>query len=74
MWKNMVRAGEAKMLDQLVAVYPDGLTRQDLGERTGFTATGGTFSTYLGTLRRNGLVEADGELLKASETLFIDGA
>ena len=74
MWKHMLRGGEAKMLDELVAVSPEGLTRQDLGERTGFTASGGTFTTYLGTLRRNGLVEVDGDLLRASETLFIDGA
>lgn len=74
MWKRMVRAGEAKMLDELVAVYPDGLTREQLGERTEFTASGGTFSTYLGTLKRNGLVEVDGDHVKASATLFIDGA
>lgn len=39
MWRSALRAGERSMLDVLVET----------------TASGGTFSTYLGTLRRNGL-------------------
>jgi hypothetical protein len=35
------------------------------------TASGGTFNTYLGTLRRNGLAEVLGSEVKASDTLFI---
>jgi hypothetical protein len=30
-----------------------------------------TFNTYLGTLRRNGLVEDEGGTVRASETLFL---
>lgn len=45
------------MLDELIAVYPVALTREELGERSGYTASGGTFGAYLGTLRRNGLIE-----------------
>ena len=71
MWKSALREGERKMLDQLVEVYPEAMTRQELGERTGFTHTGGTFGNYLGTLRRNGLVEVDGNDIRASETLFM---
>ncbi len=59
------------MLDELVAVYPHGLSRDELGERAGYTASGGTFGTYLGTLRRNGLVEMDGGEVRASEALFL---
>jgi hypothetical protein len=57
------------MLDELIAVYPDALTREDLGERTGYTASGGTFGSYLGTRRRNGLIEVDG--VRASAGLFM---
>ncbi|MBE7474271.1 MAG: ATP-binding protein [Anaerolineales bacterium] len=71
MWREALRAGERKMLDELVAVYPDSLSREELGTRAGFTVSGGTFGTYLGTLRRNGLVEVDGDQVRASETLFL---
>ena len=61
------------MLDALVAAYPGWLTREQLGERAGFTPSGGTFGTYLGTLRRNGLATVEGDTVRASETLFIGG-
>jgi len=74
-WRGALRAGERKMLDILVEVYPDTLSRQDLAERTGFEASGGTFGTYLGVLRRNGLIEVRGPEVRASDTLFMgDGA
>jgi hypothetical protein len=71
MWRQALRAGEWRMLEALVAVYPDALSREELGEQTGFTLTGGTFGTYLGTLRRNGLIEVQGQDLRASDTLFL---
>jgi len=71
LWRGALRGGERKMLDELVDVYPGALSRAELGERAGYTASGGTFGTYLGTLRRNGLVEVDGDAVRASETLFL---
>jgi uncharacterized protein len=71
MWRGALRGGERKMLDELIAVYPAALTREDLGERTGYTASGGTFGAYLGTLRRNGLIEVDGDGVRASGGLFV---
>lgn len=71
LWRGALRAGERKMLDELVAIYPHALTREELGERTGYTASGGTFGAYLSTLRRNGLVAIDGDAVRASETLFL---
>jgi hypothetical protein len=70
MWRSKLLAGERKMLDRLVETYPDPMTREKLGEETGFTATGGTFGNYLGTLRRNALVIVEGENVKAADTLF----
>lgn len=72
MWRSRLKAGEAKMLDALVEIYPDPMTRAVLGDVTGFTHTGGTFTTYLGTLRRNYLIEVRGDQVKASPTLFVD--
>jgi hypothetical protein len=72
LWRGALRAGERKMLDELVAVYPGMLSREELGERAGYTASGGAFGTYLSTLRRNGLAEVDGDIVRASETLFLN--
>jgi uncharacterized protein len=65
-WRSALRAGENRMLDELLQVYPETLSRSDLGDRSGFAASGGTFSTYLGTLRRNGLVEVHGSEVRAA--------
>ena len=51
MWRATLRADERQMLDRLVTVYPQGMTRESLVGQTGFTPRGGTFGTYLGTLR-----------------------
>jgi hypothetical protein len=70
MWRSKLLMGERKMLDALVEAYPNTMTRQELGERTGYSADGGTFGTYLSTLRRNGLAVVAKDDVKASETLF----
>lgn len=59
------------MLDELVAVCPHALTCEELGERAGYTASGGTFGAYLGTLRRNGLIAVDGEAVRAGKALLL---
>ena len=63
-WRGYFLAGERKMLDVLVDVWPDAVTRAELGKRTGFEASGGTFGKYFGTLRRNGLLRVDGERVR----------
>jgi hypothetical protein len=71
LWGESLRAGERRMLETLVAAYPAALPRAELGERTGITVSGGTFGTYLGVLRRNGLATVDGDQVAASPTLFL---
>lgn len=71
-WRSALRRGERQMLDELVRIYPDTITRDELGERAGYTASGGTFGNYLGVLRRNGLVEAEGGMVRASDALFME--
>ncbi len=70
MWRGKLLAGERKMLDVLIEAYPKAVTRQELGERTGYESTGGTFGNYLGTLRRNALAAVKGDTVTASESLF----
>jgi len=72
-WRRALRAGERRMLDVLLEARPNRLTRAELGIRSGFESSGGTFGTYLGSLRRNGLVDVDGDQVRVSETLFLAG-
>jgi len=69
-----LRAGERKMLAVLAQRYPMKFTRAQLGTLAGYTASGGTFGAYLGTLRRNGLVEVDGDGVRAGAGLFLSSA
>jgi hypothetical protein len=52
-------------------VYPDGLTRAELGERAEISSTSGTFGDYLSALRRNGLLDETGDRIRAGEALFL---
>lgn len=74
MWRTALRAGERKMLDVLIGYYPAAISRIELGQEAGFEPGGGTFGTYLGSLRRNGLIEVEGNEIRASDTLFAVGA
>ena len=64
MWRGKLPAGPRKMFEILYTMWQDGnelkLTREDLAEQSGFTASGGTFSNYLSLLRRNKLIVETG--------------
>lgn len=70
-WRAALKAGARDMLDALVAAHPRSLTRSELAARANLELTGGTFGTYLSTLRRNGLIAVDGDRVTASPTLFL---
>lgn len=70
MWARALRAGAYRMLDRVVAAKNAGIGRTALADAVGMEARGGTYNTYLGDLRRNGLiVERDGVIF-ASDILF----
>jgi hypothetical protein len=69
-YRRILRAGAAKMLDGLIDAYPNGLTREELGAAADVVTTGGTFSTYLSDLVRNGLAERQGDHVIATEVLI----
>lgn len=72
LWRSKLLRGEREILDLLIGRYPDGMSREEIGQQAGFEASGGTFKNYLGTLKRNELaVERDG-LVRASDTLFLE--
>jgi hypothetical protein len=72
LWRSVLRAGERRMLDVLIEARPGEITREELGARSGFEASGGTFGAYLGTLRRNDLADVSGDLVRVSEQLFVE--
>ncbi len=59
------------MLDLLIDAHPDALTRDELAQRAGYEISGGTFNTYLSTLRRNGLAEVTKDTVRADDVLFL---
>ena len=69
-YRTILRAGAVKMLDALIDAYPDVLSRDALGERAQLSTAGGTFSTYLNELIRNGLAERDGTDVRATDILM----
>jgi hypothetical protein len=67
LWMGIVGGGAARMLGVLADAYPEKVSRLDLAERAELTASSGTFTTYLGKLKRNGLVFGRDPLQAAPE-------
>lgn len=67
---SILRSGASRMLQAIMDAYPSGLAKDELSERVGIVATSGTFSTYIGELRRNGLIEQSGGVVVASDILM----
>jgi hypothetical protein len=58
------------MLGTLIDAYRASLSRDELAEITGYTASRDTFGKYLGTLQRNGLMGIEGQQIRAGDTLL----
>lgn len=71
-WRNQLGSGELRMFDVLVNNGGQPLSKDRLGELSGFEHTGSTFRTYLPKLIRLGIVNKDGPLcVRASPDLFV---
>jgi len=70
-WRGALKAGARTMLDLLIEAHPNPLTRDELADRAGYEPTGGTFNTYLSTLRRNGLADVTADTARANDVLFL---
>jgi hypothetical protein len=70
MWQSVMRAGERRLFDIILDWGHNGITKELLANQAEMVATGGTFGTYLGTLRRNGLIEVDGDTIHVSRDLI----
>lgn len=66
-WRRALRKGARAMLD--VVLESETISREALAQAIEMTASGGTFQTYLGELRRNGLVEVSGGIVCVGQAL-----
>lgn len=64
MWRGRLRKGAVAMLDALDASRGTWRRRSDLADAADLEVTGGTFGTYLGDLRRAGILDEDGQLVR----------
>jgi hypothetical protein len=70
-WLRQLRKAERAILAVLVDVYPAGLLKAEVGERTGYEPTGGGFNNALSRLRTLELIDrgtdlrASGDLMEA---------
>jgi hypothetical protein len=67
---TILRAGASRMLQAIMDAYPSGLEKEEISAQIDIVASSGTFSTYLGELRRNGLIEQHGCEFTASDILM----
>lgn len=72
-WDRVLKAGARNMLHVLLDRYPAPISRPDLADAVGLEVTGGTFGTYLSTLRRNGLAGETSGDLRAADMFFHGG-
>jgi uncharacterized protein len=71
-WLNssMLGGGAKRILESLAAVYPESMTREELGVAAGISYSSGTFQTYLSKLNTLELVDSQRSGIKASEEFF----
>ena len=66
-------AAEAALPRILAAHHPRPISRERLSEESGYSATSSSFQAAIGSLRRNGLAESNGQEIGAAEALFLSG-
>jgi hypothetical protein len=68
-WARKIKAA-SKLLRYLADQYPNFITREELGSALSLSTAGGTFGTYLSRLRTPGLIEEQGDQLRAAPQLM----
>ena len=68
-WGTRIGKCGRVILEALVEVYPNGMTRDEIAARTGYEARSGSFSNYISKLRTLELISGKQEI-RASDCLF----
>lgn len=74
LWRRALRAGAHLMLERVVAAGADGIDTEALADSVDMQSSGGTFRTYLGDLRRNGLIATHDGRAVANDILWPERA
>jgi hypothetical protein len=70
-WKHELRPAEWKLLEVILAKYPEPITRAELADATGYRADTGHFGNLIGKLTGGALVDRIGEgVYRAAEDFF----
>ena len=71
-WLSKVTGPERRILEPIIEVYPEIITREDCAQKAGYSVTSSGFTNPLGHLRKIGLIEYISKDLKATKELFPD--
>jgi len=69
-FRSIFRAGAKRMLDILIEIHPQEISKESLFEQAVLTNSG-TSNTYLRDLVRNDAAEVNGNMVRAGEALFL---
>lgn len=71
-WRRALKGPQAvAFFDTIVGAHPEGISRDELAEQTGYSKGSSSFSSTITALRRNRLIEDHGGELVASDDLFL---
>jgi hypothetical protein len=73
-WLGRSSKAEALILEQLIAAWPNTLTRDEIAERTGYAANGGGFNNSLSRLRTLQLISGGRDGMRVDDELGTAGA
>jgi hypothetical protein len=63
-WWTAKLPGTPKIAEALIEAYPQSLTKDELADRVGMAASGGSFGTYLSRLASPGLILREGGVIQ----------
>lgn len=69
-WKNKTGKCPGAILETLVPIYPNSMSKEDVGNQTNYSANSGGFNNSISKLKTLGLIEANNGQLKATEDMF----
>lgn len=74
MWRGKLGKAELALFDALCDAFPGGMTKEELSQRSGYSATSSSFANALGRLRTLALAVNGVGGVSASEALFSEAA
>lgn len=67
-WRAVLENPHVKVMNAVIEAHPRGISKEDLGETTGYSSTSGGFNNILSRLRKLGVITKG--VIRATELLF----